>query len=397
MATFQYQARTAAGEQVTGVIQADNETAAVRALDERKLYPVRVAEHRDSSARAGGKIRLRDIGIMYGQLADLLRAGVPLLRALETIAKAGVSERMAKTLLSVRDGVSAGKALADAMADLPEAFPALHVAMVRAGEKAGFLEDVLTNISGFIERVDELQSKIRGAMIYPAVLSVLGVTVTLGMLIWFVPRFRPIFGDRLLPWPTRVMFALSDALINQWPVLLGLLLGGLGCVWWFIRSEWGRRVWERWRLKIPVLGRVIRTISVTRFCRILGTMMANGVPILQALAISKDATGSVILADCVEQAGEAVRAGENLSDPLRAGGMFPIQILEMIAVAEESNQLEKVLVEIADTVERRTDRQVDQAVHLIEPLILVLMAITIGLLAVGLLYPILTMAQSLGN
>jgi len=397
MATFQYQARTAAGEQVTGVIQADNETAAVRALDERKLYPVRVAEHRDSSARGGGKIRLREIGIMYGQLADLLRAGVPLLRALETIAKAGVNERMAKTLLSVRDGVSAGKALADAMADLPEAFPALHVAMVRAGEKAGFLEDVLTNISGFIERVDELQSKIRGAMIYPAVLSVLGVTVTLGMLIWFVPRFRPIFGDRTLPWPTRVMFALSDALINQWPVLLGLLLGGLGCVWWFIRSEWGRRVWERWRLRIPVLGRVIRTISVTRFCRILGTMMANGVPILQALAISKDATGSVILADCVEQAGEAVRAGESLSDPLRASGMFPIQILEMIAVAEESNQLEKVLVEIADTVERRTDRQVDQAVHLIEPLILVLMAITIGLLAVGLLYPILTMAQSLGN
>jgi general secretion pathway protein F len=397
MATFQYRARTAAGDQIAGVIQADNETAVVRALDERNLYPIRIAEQRDRRARVGGKIRLRDIGVMYGQLADLLRAGVPLLRALETIARAGVGERLAKALLALRDGVSAGKALADAMADAPTAFPSLHVAMIRAGEKAGFLEDVLSNISTFIERVDELRSKIRGAMIYPLVLSILGVTVTIGMLVWFVPRFRPIFGDRVLPWPTRMMFGLSDAMMNQWPVLLGAGCGAVGCVWWFIRSEWGRRVWERWRLKIPVLGRVIRTISVTRFCRILGTMLANGVPILQALAISKDATGSVILADSIEEAAEAVRAGESLSAPLRAGGLFPVQILEMIAVAEESNQLEKVLVEIADTVERRTDRQVDQAVHLIEPLILVLMAITIGLLAVGLLYPILTMAQTLGG
>jgi general secretion pathway protein F len=210
-----------------------------------------------------------------------------------------------------------------------------------------------------------------------------------------VPRFKTMFTGRALPLPTRIMFGLSDMLLENWPLLLGGLVLAVLAVASAVRSRLGRRVWEHWRLRIPVLGRVVRTISITRFCRILGTMLANGVPILQALAISKDATGSIILADRIEEAAESVRAGETLAEPLRAGGLIPPQILEMIAVAEESNQLDRVLVEIADTVERRTDRQVDQAVHLIEPIILVFMAITIGTLAVGLLYPILTMAQSL--
>ena len=394
MATFQYQARTVGGERVTGVVQADSEMAAIRALDERKLYPIRIGEQR-VGRRAKRKVRLRDVGVMYGQLADLLRAGVPLLRALETIARAGVSERLSKVLRGVGEGVSAGKTLADAMAEQPGVFTPLHTAMIRAGERAGFLEDVLTNLSDFIERVDELRSKIRGAMIYPILLTVLGVSVTTGMLVWFVPRFKTMFLGRALPLPTRIMFGLSEMLLENWPLLLGRLVLAVLLVGSAVRSRLGRRVWEHWRLRIPVLGRVVRTISITRFCRILGTMLANGVPILQALAISKDATGSIILADRIEEAAESVRAGETLAEPLRAGGLIPPQILEMIAVAEESNQLDRVLVEIADTVERRTDRQVDQAVHLIEPIILVLMAITIGTLAVGLLYPILTMAQSL--
>lgn len=393
MATYQYSARTTAGDVVSGVIQADSESAVVRALDERRLFAVRVDEQR--VARRQRRVRLREVGVMYGQLADLLRAGVPMLRALETIARAGVNERMAKSLLRLRDGVSAGKALADAMAEQPEVYADLHTAMVRAGERAGFLEDVLSNLSTFLERVDELRGRIRGAMIYPLMLIGLSVTVISALLIWFVPRFKPIFEGRDLPLPTRVMFGLSDVLVEQWPLVIGGVVLAVGGIWTLLQSPWGQRVWERWRLKVPLLGKVIRTISITRFCRILGTMLANGVPILQSLAISKDATGSVILADHIERATESVRAGETLSDPLRVCGLFPTEILEMIAVAEESNQLDRVLVEVADTVERRTDRAVDQAVRLIEPLILVLMAVTIGLVALGLLYPILTMAQSI--
>jgi general secretion pathway protein F/type IV pilus assembly protein PilC len=233
-------------------------------------------------------------------------------------------------------------------------------------------------------------------MIYPIMLSVVALSVTVGMLVWFVPRFKDLFGQqRDLPAPTRIMFAVSDALRQGWPMILAGLAAAIIGGTMLLRSRRGRMLWERWRLRVPVIGKVIRTVSVTRFCRILGTMMANGVPILQALAISKDATGSTVLAEHIDKAAESVRGGQTLAEPLRACGLFPPQVLEMIAVAEESNQLDKVLVEIAETVERRTDRQVNQAVQLIEPVVLVLMAITIGTLALGLLYPILTMAQSI--
>jgi general secretion pathway protein F/type IV pilus assembly protein PilC len=163
----------------------------------------------------------------------------------------------------------------------------------------------------------------------------------------------------------------------------------------FFRSEAGRRAWDRWRMRIPVFGKAARMVSITRFCRILGTMLANGVPILQALAISKDSAGSDALARGIERASEAVRAGELLAEPLRTSGMFPPEILEMVAVAEESNQLEKVLIQIADKVDKRTSRQVDEAVRFIEPMILVLIAAAIGFVAVGLLYPIFNLARTL--
>jgi type II secretory pathway component PulF len=171
----------------------------------------------------------------------------------------------------------------------------------------------------------------------------------------------------------------------------------IGVVWMNFRSERARRWLEKMRLKVPVVGNALRLLAITRFCRILGTMLANGVPLLHALKISRDATGSTLLAERIVEATEAVRDGKRLSEPLGTGGFFPDQILAMIAVAEESNKLDKVLVQIADTVERRTNRQVDQAVRLIEPVILCAVAAGIGFLALGLLLPIFTMASSLGS
>lgn len=394
MASYQYQARNAAGEEVAGVIQADTEQAAARALDERKLFPIRLALLKAPRTEAG-RVRQRDVGVMYGQLADLVRSGVPLVRAIETIVRSTTKSRLAAAMKKIGEGVSGGKELAEAMSEQPHAFPPLHVAMVRAGEKAGFLEDVLTNLSGFIERVDELRSKIFGMMLYPIVISVVAVAVTLVMLLGFVPSFRTLIREEDTPAMTRFLFALSDTLVNGWPVIIAVAAGAVFGLAWLMRSSAGRSIWQRWRLRIPVVGRVVRTIAIARFCRILGTMLANGVPILQALAISKDSTGSAILAGHIEEAAENVRGGQTLTDPLRECGLFPPDVIEMIAVAEEANQLDRVLVEIADTVERRTDRQVDQAVKLIEPLVLVLMAVSIGALALGLLYPILTMAQSI--
>jgi len=376
-------------------MQADSEVAVVRTLDDRKLYPVEVREQSETGVARGGRVRGRHLALVYGQLADLLRAGVPLLRSLETIGRATTNRRLAATLREVQEDVSGGKPLADAMAARPGVFSGLHVAMVRAGERAGFLEDVLANLSTFLERQDELRSKVRGAMIYPVVLTTLGTLGMLGMLVILVPRFKPFFLNMPLPVPTQVLFAASDLLVAHKLLLLGMAILLVLAVRTLLQSRWGRKYWERWRIRMPIVGRVIRTVGITRFCRILGTMLANGVPILQSLAISRDAAGSTVLAGHIDVATENVRAGEPLAAPLRASGLFPPEIIEMIAVAEESNQLERVLVQIADTVERRVNRQVDAAVRLIEPLILVIIAAGIGFMAVGLMYPIFTMSQTL--
>ncbi|MBI4663343.1 MAG: type II secretion system F family protein [Verrucomicrobia bacterium] len=399
MGEFQYTAKNAQGENVTGVVSADNEAAVLRVLDEKNLFPVSVSDAAGAARRkqktAKRRISSRDVGVMYGQLADLIGSGVPLLRALDSLIKSTVNARLRDVLKEIRASVADGQSLTAAMREHPRVFPALHTAMVQAGERASFLEDVLRSLSHFLERLDELRSKVLGAMIYPALLTVVGLAVMIGALIFFVPRFEPLLSGVHQSFPTRLLFALSHAVRGFWYLILMGMGGAGGLLWSGLKSETGKRWIEEWRLKLPVVGTALRMVAITRFCRILGTMLANGVPLLQALSISKDSTGSPLLADRVGEAAENVRAGKPLTEPLRAGGLFPEQIIAMITVAEESNQLEKVLLHIADTVERRTNRQVDQAVRLVEPLILCGVAAAIGFLALGLLLPIFTMASTL--
>jgi general secretion pathway protein F len=401
MIKFHYTALRDDGERVSGVFEAETEAAVLRLLEDKKLFPISVlgtAPPTGWSARLLRKrVRMRDVGTMYGQLADLIGSGVPVLRALDSLVRSTVSPRLREVLREVRASVADGKGLTDSMREYPEVFPVLHTAMVQAGERAAFLEQVLRSLSDFLERLDDLRSKVLGALIYPAVLSVLGASVMIAALIFFVPRFEPLLANARKPLPTEIMFALSRTVRGYWY----LLIVGLGVVaalvWTNLRSRKARRLMENWRLKIPVVGSALRLLAITRFCRILGTMLANGVPLLQALRISRDATGSTLMAERIAEATEAVRDGKRLSEPLSVGGFVPEQVLAMITVAEESNKLDKVLLQIADTVERRTNRQVDQAVRLVEPAILCLVAAGIGFLALGLLLPIFTLASSLGT
>jgi general secretion pathway protein F/type IV pilus assembly protein PilC len=400
MTQFQYTAVNEAGERVSGAMDAESEAAVLRVLEEKRLFPLSVSGKGLVAGKARPprrRVRTRDLGILYGQLADLIGSGVPLLRALDTLVKSTVNPGLRDLLKDIQAKVADGKSLTEALREFPETFPVLHTAMIQAGERAAFLEDVLRSLSGFLERFEELRSKVLGALIYPALLTALGTVVMLGALMFFVPKFEPLLANARKPLPTQVLFAASTLVRSYWYLLLLGAVGLGAAAWANLRSLAARRWIEKWRLKLPVVGAAFRLLAITRFCRILGTMLANGVPLLQALKISKDATGSTILSERIAEAAESVRDGKRLSEPLGTGGFFPEQILAMIAVAEESNKLDKVLVQIADTVERRTNRQVDQAVRLIEPAILCLVAACIGFLALGLLLPIFTMASQLGS
>lgn len=400
MPHFDYIAMTEAGGRITGALEADSEAVVLRVLEEKRLFPVSVRPKggvRVVTTPKKRRVRASELGMLYSQLADLLGSGVPLLRALDSLIKSTPTASTRSLLSEIRAAVAEGKSLTETLRHYPEVFPPLHTAMIQAGERAAFMEEVLRSLAGFIERFEELRSKVMGALIYPALLAGLGAVVMLGALMFFVPKFEPMLANVQKPLPSEIMFALSRLVRSHWYLLIVGAVGIGALIWANLKNPALQRRMERWQLKIPVVGSALRLLAITRFCRILGTMLANGVPLLTALKISRDATGSNILADRIGEATEAVREGKRLSEPLSQGGFIPEQILAMLAVAEESNNLDKVLVQIADTVERRTNRQVDQAVRLIEPAILCLVAAAIGFLALGLLLPIFTMASALGS
>ena len=396
MPKFRYTALNTDGRQVSGQLEAEGEAAAVRILGERQLFPVNIASA-DASQSKRRRVSSRDIGMMYGQLADLIGSGVPMLRALDSLIRSTVNSQLKAILKEVRTAVADGQTLTDALRKFPEVFPPLHTSMVQAGERASFLEDVLRSLSEFLERLDELRAKVMGAMIYPALLSALGGTVMAGALIFFVPKFEPLLAGAQKPLPTVLLFGASTILRSYWYIVALVLAGLVGALVSALSKESSRRTLEIWQHRVPVVGTALKMLAITRFCRILGTMLANGVPMLGALKIAKDATGSRLLGEKIAIAAESIRDGKSLSGPLSQGGLFPDQIMAMITVAEESNKLDKVLLQIANTVERRTNQQVDQSVRLIEPVILCLVAAGIGFLALGLLLPIFTLAGSLGK
>jgi type II secretory pathway component PulF len=396
MPTFAYKARSATGEQVKGTLIADTSLAAARVLDERALLPIELEEVQQNKSVFTGRTRrvsLSKVGPMYEQLADLLRAGVPIMRSLEVLSQQSSAAGLGQVLREVRDDVAGGDSLADAMQKHPHAFPELHASMVRAGEKGGFVEDVLARLSEFVSRQDALKNKFIGAMIYPSVLLLGALGAVTFIMAFVVPKIRSVLVGQVLPLPTKIVFGISDLLRDHGLLLVGGVVVVIIGIVLYLQSAPGRALRSQLQLKMVGLGKIYTMVAICRFCRVFGTMLTNGIPLLQALKISKDSTGNAILAAAIDEAAEAVRGGEALAGPLSASKVFPPAIIDMIAVAEESNSLDKVLVEIANTQEERTARQIDFTMRMLEPLLLMLMGVMIAFIAIALLVPILRMSS----
>lgn len=396
MPTFEYTALSAGGQRVEGVLAGATEQAVLAELESKQLTPVSIEARHEATARRRG-VSARKLALSYGQMADLLHAGVPLLKTLKLLSGRKSSTRLAVVFRELSEAVSAGDELAEAMGRRPEVFPRVHVAMVRAGEKGGFLEAVLARLGQLVAAQAELRGKIVGNLIYPAVLVAFGVGM-LGVVFGvFVPMFKTVFTrvEGGLPPVTRLVFAISDAVGRYGLITLTLAVMAAIGVWRLARRPGTRRRVAEWRTKAPVVGPLERSLAAARFCRMLGTMMGNGVPMLAAMQISREAAGNVLMEEAIDKAAEAVRAGQPLAPPLSESGLFEDDVVEMIAVGESANNLDAVLVKIAETIEARIDRQLAVVVRLIEPVLLMLLAGVVVLVAVALVLPLTKLSANM--
>lgn len=400
MPTFRYTAMTAAGERVTGELVGASQQAALAELEGRRLVPVRIAESEASPlGPRRRRVSTRAMATAYAQVSDLLRAGVPLLRALRVLAGQKSNPRLAECFESLAEDVAQGTDLASAMSARPETFPPVHVAMIRAGEKGGFLEQVLARLGALLAAQAELRGRVIGSLIYPGVLASVGVLILSGVFTFFVPQFEPMFEQLRekgrLPATTRLVLAIGHLLGDHiWLVGVFLFLGA-AIIWRFWRDPSLRRRVAEYQTRIPVLGPLLRDLALTRVLRVLGTMLQNAIPMLSSLQIARDAAGVPALERAVENAAESVRHGQSLAAPLAESGLIATDIVEMISVGEAANSLDTVLLTIADTLDRRIERQLGTAVKLVEPLILMVLAGFVGLVAVALILPMTQMAQTL--
>ncbi|MEY4088744.1 MAG: hypothetical protein RJB55_1015 [Verrucomicrobiota bacterium] len=414
MPQFAYKAIQLDGVPTEGLIEAANRLEAMRQVELRGLKPIRLSESASAAGKAqaaasaakDGGLRLN---LKFGQankitprilenftrlLSSLLAAGVPFSRALVIIHREAAEPVAKAKWKEIHDLVIDGMSLSDAMARSPETFPRVYVAMVEAGETGGFLDVVLAQIADFQSREKELKGKVMTALMYPAILLILALGVLIFLLVFFIPRFQLVFQgfNAELPLITRMIVAVSDAVRNY-----GLFIGAAGVVAfislrsWF-RSEAGRRAWEGYILRVPTIGPLLAQFAMARFCRMLGTLLGAGVPLVNALNVARRSIGNQILVDAVSDSIDRVKEGKALGKSLAQNrDLFPGAVVEMISVAEESGKLDAELLRIANVTEGDLDRQLKAVVALAEPIMLFVIAALIGTIFIGMVIPIFSL------
>lgn len=394
MASFDYIARDAAGRRVRGRIEAASEAVLLSDLAAKGLAPIRVDAAR---ARATGKrVGVRALSASYRQLSELLRSGVPLLKALRLLGRSKSNATLAAAWNEVADAIASGERFADAMSRHPRVFAPVHVAMVRAGERGAFLEPVLARLATLLEQQADLRGRVIGNLMYPAVLLLVGAGVVVASLVFFVPKFQDFF-DKLpsLPLATRVLLGASEIFTQHAFALAFLLVATVAAVVVLLRKPAVRYWCSEQLMRVPLLGPLFSSIAVARFSRMLGTLLENGIPMLQAIEIARDSAGNPVLSRALDRAADSVRQGEQLSRPLADSGLFSEDVVEIISVGESANTLPSVLVRLADTLESRIDRSLSMLLRLMEPAMLLLIAAVVMFIFLALVVPMMQLSSQL--
>ena len=407
MARFRYKATTPVGEVSEGELDVRDEAAALEHVQALGLIPIRIAPAEADAATASGarrglfsarRIGQDQVGALTRELATLLRSGLPLDRALEILIGLATTPQMQALLMRVRDDVRGGAALSKAIEAHPAVFSRFYVGMVRAGEAGGSLATVLARIAEFMERSKELKETVMSALIYPGILVLASVTSVMLLLIFVVPQFSQMFeqSGKALPLATRMVIGAGETLRRYWWALpLGALLVWRYFAWQMSRPESKAR-WDGRFLRLPLAGDLLTKIEVARFARTLGTLLANGIPLLAALAVVKDTVGNSVIAAGLDAARERLKAGQGLSQPLMAQGVFPPLAVHMVGVGEETGQLDEMLTRIADVYDKEVALAVKRMLALLEPVLILGLGLVIGGIIISILLAILKVNSLVG-
>ena len=425
MATFQYEAvNTKSGKTEKGELPAASQAEALARLQEMGLAPTKVEQAKAATKKAkrgkgkkkgkkgvgqmeisipglGGRVKEKILTIFTRQLAQLTSAGLPLLTGLKVLEKQEKDATLRRVLGELSEVIEGGGTFSEGLAQHPKAFNKLFVSMVKAGELGGVLEVVLDRLAMFMEKAMKIKGKVKAAMFYPIAVLVVAVVIMGILLVFVIPKFKDVFADMLgkdgLPAFTELVLSISDTVrLNA----TGTMCGVFACFFTFSmigRTNFGRYILDKMSLFFPVIGPVVERVAIARFARTLGTLINSGVPILQALNIVKDTSGNVVVARAVQDVHDSVKEGETIVAPLDASRVFPPMVISMVDVGEKTGDMPQMLEKIADTYDEEVDRAVESLTSLIEPIMIVFLAVIVGGIVIAMFLPLIVMIESLGG
>ena len=397
MPAFTYTARALNGDLRTATIDAPSRDDVVAQLRKQRLNVVKIDETATAKKKkSGGRISMRDIVIFTRQFSTMINAGLPLVQALDILAKQSENKALKDVTHAVVFDVESGHTVADALRKHPKAFSELYVNMVAAGEAGGILDTILMRLATFMEKNDALVRKVKGAMIYPAVISSVAAIAIIVLLIFVIPVFEKMFASvgMALPFPTRVVIAMSKFLTSFWYIVLAAIFAFVFFIKKYYATSGGKLAIDKLMLKMPVLGDVLRKSAVSRFTRTLGTLIGSGVSILDGLEITAKTAGNRVISDANMESRTSIAGGETISAPLQKSAVFPPMVISMIAVGEQTGGLDEMLSKIADFYDEEVDAAVSGLLSLMEPIMIVFLGVVVGGMVVAMYLPIFDMINA---